>query len=110
MGPMTNRRPASPGRRGPRRQTGSYLGSHLRSETMRTTFIAGQLVIAVLLGGLIASPQALAASNEKKPFGTTPDGSAVELYTLSNGKMSVDILTYGWNVNHTTQRQKEARN
>src|SRR3546814_2027072 len=62
---------------------------------MRTTFIAGQLVIAVLLGGLIASPQALAASIEKKPFGTTPDGSAVELYTLSNGKMSVDILTYG---------------
>src|SRR3546814_12142090 len=90
MGPMTNRRPASPGRRGPRRQTGSYLGSHLRSETMRTTFIAGQLVIAVLLGGLIASPQALAASIEQKPFGTTPDGSAVELYKLSNGKMSVD--------------------
>ena len=62
---------------------------------MHTTFVAGQLAIAVLLGGLIASPQALAASIEKKPFGTTPDGTAVELYTLTNGTMSVNILTYG---------------
>ena len=62
---------------------------------MHTTFVAGQLAMAVLLGGLIASPHALAASIEKKPFGMTPEGTSVELYTLSNGAMSVDILTYG---------------
>ncbi|WP_342235737.1 aldose epimerase family protein [Inquilinus sp. OTU3971] len=62
---------------------------------MHTKFIAGPLALAVLLGGLMASPHALAASIEKKPFGTTPDGAAVELYTLTNGKMSVNILTYG---------------
>lgn len=62
---------------------------------MHTKFVAGRLATAVMLGGLIASPQALAASIEKKPFGTTPDGAAVELYTLTNGKMSVNILTYG---------------
>ncbi len=62
---------------------------------MHTMFVAGQLAAAVLLGGLMAGSQALAASIEKKPFGTTSDGTAVELYTLTNGAMSVNILTYG---------------
>jgi aldose 1-epimerase len=38
----------------------------------------------------------MAGSIEKTTFGTMPDGSAVALYTLSNGQdMSVGILTYG---------------
>jgi aldose 1-epimerase len=31
----------------------------------------------------------------KAPFGTTPKGESVDRYTLSNGSMSVSILTYG---------------
>jgi aldose 1-epimerase len=34
-------------------------------------------------------------SLSKKPFGTTPDGSSVEAYTLSNGTIEVRIITYG---------------
>ena len=62
---------------------------------METKLVAGRLAVAALLGGLMAGPQALAASIAKKPFGTTADGTAVELYTLANDRMSVDILTYG---------------
>ncbi|MBS1456663.1 MAG: galactose-1-epimerase, partial [Clostridia bacterium] len=31
----------------------------------------------------------------KKPFGKTADGEAVDLYTLTDGKISVNIITYG---------------
>ena len=31
----------------------------------------------------------------KQPFGKTPDGQAVELYTLQNGQMTVKVMTYG---------------
>lgn len=32
---------------------------------------------------------------EKKLYGTTPDGKTVDQYTLGNGSMEVDIITYG---------------
>ena len=31
----------------------------------------------------------------KKPFGKTADGESVDLYTLTDGKISVNIITYG---------------
>ena len=31
----------------------------------------------------------------KKPFGTTTSGIDVQLFTLDNGRMSVDITNYG---------------
>jgi aldose 1-epimerase len=31
----------------------------------------------------------------KKPFGTMPDGTPVELYTIKNGTLEVEITTYG---------------
>jgi aldose 1-epimerase len=34
-------------------------------------------------------------SFEKMDFGKTPDGTAVEKYVLSNGKMTVNVITYG---------------
>jgi aldose 1-epimerase len=58
--------------------------------------LIGALALAGLLGSVTAGAPALAGSIEKRPFGTTPDGKTVEVYTLRNdGKMSVDILTYG---------------
>ncbi len=35
------------------------------------------------------------AAVEKKPFGQTPDGKKVELYTLSNGKLEATLISYG---------------
>ena len=41
----------------------------------------------------------MAGSVDRRPFGTMPDGSPVEAYTLVNGRgMSVRILTYGGTV------------
>jgi aldose 1-epimerase len=34
-------------------------------------------------------------SSEKMDFGKTPDGAPVEQYVLSNGKMTVKVITYG---------------
>jgi aldose 1-epimerase len=35
------------------------------------------------------------ASTTVEPFGTTPDGTAVQRWTLTNGDMTVRVLTYG---------------
>jgi aldose 1-epimerase len=60
-----------------------------------------------LLAGGAASPAAATtddgghghhgadASTTVEPFGTTPDGTAVERWTLTNGDMTVRVLTYG---------------
>jgi aldose 1-epimerase len=62
---------------------------------MQAKFV-GTLALAGLVAGTVAGAPALAGSIEKRPFGTMPDGRTVEVYTLRNdGKMSVDILTYG---------------
>lgn len=51
---------------------------------------------AALAAGLLAGSEVMAGSIEKTTFGSLPDGTAVELYTLENdGGMSVAILTYG---------------
>ncbi|WP_138734174.1 aldose epimerase family protein [Modestobacter excelsi] len=61
---------------------------------------------AGLLAGTVATPAGATdggwgggshghASTTVEPFGTTPDGTAVERWTLTNGDMTVRVLTYG---------------
>jgi len=45
---------------------------------------------AILLGGSMAH-----GSVTKAPFGKTADGSAVDIYTISNGDLTVKITTFG---------------
>jgi aldose 1-epimerase len=54
------------------------------------------LALVGLLGSLAAAAPAAAATVEKAPFGTMPDGIVVDAYTLTNDHgMRVRILTYG---------------
>jgi aldose 1-epimerase len=60
-------------------------------------------LLAALSAGLLvvgaASPAGAAAnsgaSTTVEPFGTAPDGTPVERWTLTNGEMTVRVLTYG---------------
>jgi aldose 1-epimerase len=54
-------------------------------------------IAVVLLCSLFAIflPVAAATRVTKQPFGKTPDGTAVDLFTLSNDGIEVRILTYG---------------
>jgi aldose 1-epimerase len=57
---------------------------------------ASGLSVAGLLGSLTAAAPAAAATIEKETFGTLPDGTVVDAYTLANDHgMRVRILTYG---------------
>ncbi|MGY1636255.1 aldose epimerase family protein [Geodermatophilus sp. SYSU D00742] len=53
----------------------------------------------LVAGGLTATPAGATggggASTSVEPFGTTPDGTAVERWTLTNGDMTVRVLTFG---------------
>lgn len=44
---------------------------------------------------LMAFSLSLQAEVTKQPFGKMPDGTAVDLYTLKDGKIEVRIMTYG---------------
>jgi aldose 1-epimerase len=50
-------------------------------------------IIATLFMLTAAMPAATRVSNQ--PFGQTSDGTAVELYTLNDGKIEARIMTYG---------------
>ncbi|MFK9175236.1 hypothetical protein ACJEI5_25050, partial [Escherichia coli] len=55
-------------------------------------------VLLAFFGLLAAVPAGLPAhaqTVEQRPFGTIPDGRAVELYTLRNGPVAARIITYG---------------
>jgi aldose 1-epimerase len=57
---------------------------------------ASGLLLPGLLGSLAAVVPAAAATIEKEAFGTMPDGTVVDAYTLANDHgMRVRILTYG---------------
>ena len=76
-----------------------------RTRGRRSSLVAA-LGVGLLAGGA-ASPAAATtddgghgsgdagASTTVEPFGTTPDGTPVERWTLTNGDMRVRILTYG---------------
>jgi aldose 1-epimerase len=51
--------------------------------------------ILVLLLVLIAMNVQSQSEVKKTPFGKTPDGTAVDVYTLTSGKVEVRIMTYG---------------
>ena len=55
------------------------------------------LLVCVLLGVMATSAVAKdhGLTIEKSGFGSLADGQAVDRYTLSNGRMSVAIITYG---------------
>jgi aldose 1-epimerase len=81
----------------------------MRKSSLRhaLTGVVAPLAATALLVGAAPAPDADAdaASAERsgrnapsisvEPFGTTPDGTAVERYTLTNRDMTVRILTYG---------------
>ncbi|MEZ4917842.1 MAG: aldose epimerase family protein [Saprospiraceae bacterium] len=51
-----------------------------------------------------------AASISKQAYGTTPEGQAVDQYTLSNGKgMEVKVITYGGIITSWTAPDKDGR-
>ncbi len=53
-------------------------------------------VLTTLAVGALAAPaMAHKVSVKKEPFGALPGGAGVDRYTLSNGSMTVKILTYG---------------
>lgn len=55
---------------------------------MRMTLTMGALAV-------VMASSAMAAEPERKPFGTLPDGRAVEAITLSDGRLTVRIITWG---------------
>src|SRR3984957_9730042 len=50
-----------------------------------------------ILAALVMFTATLSAKTQitKQPFGRTPEGTAVDLYTLKDGKIEVGIITYG---------------
>lgn len=63
---------------------------------MKTTFIRAIASSALLILSAALFPSQAAQSLEKKPFGKTPEGQEVFLYTLQNSSgMKVTITNYG---------------
>jgi aldose 1-epimerase len=64
----------------------------------RPRFLLAALTTGLLAGGVAAPAGATAdtgASTSVEPFGTAPDGTPVERWTLTNGDMTLRVLTYG---------------
>ncbi|HXY49473.1 MAG TPA: aldose epimerase family protein [Terriglobales bacterium] len=52
--------------------------------------------VAILFGLMLCAPALQAATQVTKAFfGKTPDGTAVDIYTLTEGKFEARIMTYG---------------
>ncbi|HXY00144.1 MAG TPA: aldose epimerase family protein [Candidatus Limnocylindrales bacterium] len=54
-------------------------------------------VVLVLVAG-IASAAAAKTQVSKRSGGNLPDGAAVDIYTLKDGKIEVEVMTYGGNI------------
>jgi aldose 1-epimerase len=61
------------------------------------TFFKRILVLSLLFVG-IASAIAAKTQVTKRSGGTLPDGTAVDIYTLKDGKIEAEVMTYGGNI------------
>jgi aldose 1-epimerase len=70
------------------------LQTHKRRQTMCSNDVKRLFALAVTL---IIMTTSISAKTKvaKRAFGHTPEGTAVELYSLSDAKIEVDIITYG---------------
>jgi aldose 1-epimerase len=67
--------------------------------------IAGALLCALAAAGMAQPPKKGTATVTKRGYGTMPDGTPVDLYTLTNANgMQADIITYGGAVVRLTAR------
>jgi len=72
--------------------------------------MAAGLLAVSLTGCTIMSPSNHTSTITKTDFGTTPDGQAVELYTLRNSKgAEADIMTYGGIVQKLIMPDKDGK-
>src|SRR5882724_6794853 len=119
----TPRRTRWPSRRGlGERRLKSKGGSVMGSKCKAALTVAVVCLLSVLVpatasahkrhhhkGGHVSGGQ---GSVTKSPFGTLPDGRAVDLYTLTNGGVTVKAMTYGATVTEidTPDRHGNAEN
>src|SRR5271170_6321032 len=87
---------------GPYLQTTSLIAAtlqHCSPGVSSMSRCAGFLAVVVCFLWLVGSPGAAAdpkASVEKMDFGKMPDGTAVELFVLTNARgMKAKVITYG---------------
>ncbi len=69
-----------------------------RAQLCRTTLVAVMAMAAIMSAQTKSQKEAQKEMKTriiKTPYGHTPDGTAVELYALSNGKIEASIITYG---------------
>jgi aldose 1-epimerase len=67
-----------------------------------TTLIGLVAILLVMLGSPAGPPRARAAGDpksqgsvERMDFGKTPEGTPIELYVLTNGRITAKVMTYG---------------
>jgi len=102
------------------------MPDHLpRRQVLRT---AGALGLGAAAAGALTStadatthaggrPDRLAAMGEhhgkldirKDPFGTTPDGQAVDVYTFTNGRVTISMLTWGATIQRVETPDRRGR-
>src|SRR3954454_23480856 len=78
---------------------------HSRARRHRSLPLVAALSAGLLTGGVVAPTVASAGghgggrggteSTSVEPFGTAPDGTPVERWTLSNGDITMRVLTWG---------------
>jgi aldose 1-epimerase len=70
-----------------------------RPRRRRRLPLVAALALAVIPGGVVspavAGDEGGGPTTSVEPFGTAPDGSAVERWTLSNGDVTMRVLTWG---------------
>jgi aldose 1-epimerase len=74
---------------------------HARARRRRRLPLVAALALALVPGGAVVPTVAVAGDEDAgpsasvEPFGTAPDGSAVERWRLSNGDVTMRVLTWG---------------
>ncbi|NOL42561.1 galactose mutarotase [Kribbella sandramycini] len=98
------------------------MPEHLpRRQVLRT---AGALGLGAAAAGALTGPAEAAGTPDrlatmgahhgkleigKAPFGTTPDGKKVDVYTFSNGRMTISMLTWGATIQRVETPDRRGR-